>query len=51
MREDEVKKAGIRMTDKRLKETVTRQILTTKVVENVPSTIFANEDYIDPLIQ
>ena len=48
MLEEEPKKIGFRLSSKRLRETVARQIFTTKHVEHIPSTIFANETYKAP---
>lgn len=46
--EDEPKKLGLRLPSKRLKECAARQIFTTKTVENMPSTIFASDEYKPP---
>lgn len=49
MLKEEPKKIGLRLSNSRLKEIAERQIMATKTVENIPSTIFANDPYIDPL--
>ncbi len=48
VREGDVNRVGMRISNKRLRETTARNILATKVVENVPSTIFASHEYFDP---
>lgn len=47
--EDEPKKIGLRLSNSTLKRVAERQIMTTKFVEHIPSTIFADDKYIDPL--
>lgn len=45
MLEEEPKKVGFRLSNKRLRDTVERQIFATKYVENIPSTIFASGEF------
>ena len=47
--EDPPKKVGFRLSNTRLRDITTRSILASKHIENIPSTIFANAAYIDPL--
>ena len=46
---DEPKKLGLRLSNSRLKEIAARQIMITKTVECPPSTMFADEAFVDPL--
>jgi len=46
---DDPKKLGLRLSNSRLKEIAARQIMVTKTVECPPSTIFANDPFVDPL--
>lgn len=45
MLEDKPKKIGFRLAGSKLKELAERNILATKKVENMPSTIFMGDDY------
>ena len=48
MLEEEPKKIGLRLSNSRLKEIAARQIMTTKHVEHIPATMYANDAFIDP---
>ena len=46
--EDQPKKIGLRLSNSTLKRVAERQIMATKNVEHIPSTIFADDRFIDP---
>lgn len=51
MLDGDPKKVGLRLSQKRIKEQVARQVLITKKVEHIPSTIFADVEFKDPMIK
>lgn len=45
IREDPVRKVGLRLGQSKIRNLVARQIITSKGLEDVPVTVFANENY------
>jgi len=46
IREDPVKKVGLRLGQSKIRNLVARQIITNKSLDEVPVTVFANEKYV-----
>jgi len=49
MLEEEPKKIGLRMSQKKIRELTARQVFANNKLENAPSTIFANATYEEPI--